>query len=353
MKHLLLFFLLCYAPVAAQVAATSPHQPKSTTLTTLSGFTWPANAPGVLTNNGTNTLTYTGTTTGGMAGDDDGKLPLYYNSGWLMANKLIAASTGNTSPAIEYGPTSIGFVESSGTFIGELQWSTITTNRTITLPNATGTVVTTGNLSAITTTGTITSGTWQGTDIALGYIAQGGATDGQAMVWNNGTGTWAPGTVSGGGLTINSTAITGGTSTALLYDNGGTVGKLNIFLEGAAVLQMGADINGAPTTQTIKAHDGITGTNVSGATLTLSSGNSTGTGTSAVQIATPAAGSSGATARTAATRVTISNTGLQIQATTAPTSIPPAGAFILYVDPSDNTLRARGSSGTITILAIP
>ncbi len=198
MKHLLLFFLLCYAPVAAQVAATSPHQPKSTTLTTLSGFTWPANAPGVLTNNGTNTLTYTGTTTGGMAGDDDGKLPLYYNSGWLMANKLIAASTGNTSPAIEYGPTSIGFVESSGTFIGELQWSTITANRTITLPNATGTVVTTGNLSAITTTGTITSGTWQGTDIALGYIAQGGATDGQAMVWNNGAGTWAPGTVSGG-----------------------------------------------------------------------------------------------------------------------------------------------------------
>lgn len=40
-------------------------------------------------------------------------------------------------------------------------------DRTITLPNADGTVITTGNLTSITATGTITSGTWNGTDIAL------------------------------------------------------------------------------------------------------------------------------------------------------------------------------------------
>ncbi|MAV69860.1 MAG: hypothetical protein CMG04_03550, partial [Candidatus Marinimicrobia bacterium] len=36
-------------------------------------------------------------------------------------------------------------------------------DRTVTIPDATGTIVTTGNLSAITTTGTVTSGVWSGT----------------------------------------------------------------------------------------------------------------------------------------------------------------------------------------------
>ena len=36
-------------------------------------------------------------------------------------------------------------------------------DRTVTIPDATGTIITTGNLSAITTTGTVTSGVWSGT----------------------------------------------------------------------------------------------------------------------------------------------------------------------------------------------
>ena len=36
-------------------------------------------------------------------------------------------------------------------------------DRTVTIPDATGTIITTGNLSSITTTGTITSGVWSGT----------------------------------------------------------------------------------------------------------------------------------------------------------------------------------------------
>ncbi len=46
-----------------------------------------------------------------------------------------------------------------------------TGDKTYTFPNATGTVVTTGNLTDITATGTIASGTWQGTTIKQPYVA--------------------------------------------------------------------------------------------------------------------------------------------------------------------------------------
>lgn len=212
-------------------------QPLDTELTAFAAL---ANASGVLTNNGSGTLSYTGTTTGGMAGDDDGKVPVYFNSGWLMSNMLVAASTGNTSPAIEYGPTSIGFVEASGTFAGVLQWPTITANRTITLPNVTGTVVTTGNLSAITETGTVTSGTWSGsfgavsganlTTLNAGNLASGtvptarlGSGTANSTTYLRGDNTWQ--TISSG-LTIGTTTITSGTSGRVLYNNGGVVGEL-------------------------------------------------------------------------------------------------------------------------------
>jgi hypothetical protein len=44
--------------------------------------------------------------------------------------------------------------------------------------------------------------------------------------------------------------------------------------------------------------------------------------------------------------LTMSNTA------TAPASNPAAG-FIIYVDPADNKLKARGSAGTVTVLANP
>ena len=60
--------------------------------------------------------------------------------------------------------------------------------------------------------------------LALGRIAQGGATTGQSMVWNGAA--WAPATISGG-VTIGSTAITGGTSGRLLT-SGTNVGELTL-----------------------------------------------------------------------------------------------------------------------------
>lgn len=44
---------------------------------------------------------------------------------------------------------------------------------------------------------------------------------------------------------------------------------------------------------------------------------------------------------------------LTISTATVPSSNPPAGSFYTYVDPADNKLKARGSSGTVTILANP
>ena len=45
-----------------------------------------------------------------------------------------------------------------------------TADRTITIPNVSGTMLTTGNMTSITTTGTVTSGAWTATSIADGYV---------------------------------------------------------------------------------------------------------------------------------------------------------------------------------------
>jgi hypothetical protein len=53
-----------------------------------------------------------------------------------------------------------------------------TVDRTITLPDVTGTVITTGNLSSITSVGTIASGIWTGTAISAAYGGTGIASYG-------------------------------------------------------------------------------------------------------------------------------------------------------------------------------
>jgi len=70
--------------------------------------------------------------------------------------------------SINLGNTSNQLVMGAG-ITGTLTWSPATSSKVITLPNATGTVITTGNLSSITGTGTISSGTWQGATIGAAY----------------------------------------------------------------------------------------------------------------------------------------------------------------------------------------
>jgi hypothetical protein len=72
---------------------------------------------------------------------------------------------------------------------------------------------------------------------------------------------------------------------------------------------MGKDVNGAPITQTFKSHDGITGTDVVGANLILASGRGTGAGAvSSLIFQTPTVLTTGTTAQTLATRLTLTET---------------------------------------------
>lgn len=68
---------------------------------------------------------------------------------------------------------------------------------------------------------------------------------------------------------------------------------------GAASMQLGLDVNGAAVNQTFKAHNGITGTDVKGASLTLESGIGTGAAVSnPLTINRQIVGATGTTAQT-------------------------------------------------------
>jgi len=144
---------------------------------------------GALSSNGTNTdVTITG--------DADGAGFVQINGGDLyLGQKVDADPTVFPVNIVFEGSTANGF-ETTLTLVDP------TADRTITLPNATGTVVTTGNLTDITSTGTITSGTWSGNTIAVG---------------NGGTGTTTGSITGTGALTFTA----GGTNTNInLVPNG-------------------------------------------------------------------------------------------------------------------------------------
>ena len=75
----------------------------------------------------------------------------------------------------------------------------------------------------------------------------------------------------------------------------------------AATVQLGTDVNGAAVAQTLKSHDGITGTDIAGANFTLAGGRGTGAGASGNLIfQTATILGSGTTAQTLSTRLTLS-----------------------------------------------
>jgi len=69
----------------------------------------------------------------------------------------------------------------SGPINGDLKTATLSGARVWTMPDATGTVITTGNLSSITTVGTVTSGTWNGSLIAGQYGGTGVNNSGKTI----------------------------------------------------------------------------------------------------------------------------------------------------------------------------
>lgn len=207
---------------AAGLAIGTNVQAYDAELATLAAL---ANASGVLTNNGSGTLSYTATTAGGNgAADNDKLLRLDSGGGAVLSTSLVIKGSPSTR-LVTLSNTALGWEDVGGSgFETAILPGTLTGNRTHTLPDRSGTVLhADGNGSALTAlnASSISSGS-----LALARIAQGGATDGQVMTWDNTAGTWEPGTVSGGsGLTIGTTTISGGTSGGILYNLAGVVGN--------------------------------------------------------------------------------------------------------------------------------
>jgi hypothetical protein len=163
----------------------------------------------------------------------------------------------------------------AGRFDGTITSADLTAARTYTLPDATGTFITTGNLSAITATGTITSGTWQGSVIADTYIndtltiGSGSSVDWTAL--NNYPAACGAGTaVTALGDTITCTAFaassgsanyiqaqgtTPGTAQNTNFNIGTGTGIAAVFNATSSILLNGANINTGGTLSNVAYKD--------------------------------------------------------------------------------------------------
>lgn len=152
----------------------------------LTAFSNLANSAGVLTNNGSGTLSYTAKGAALNTADNANKLALHGTGGELYASGqgLIVENGFVGSDQIQISPSIIQFFQVDGSRVSSLQTGgALTGNRTWTLPDATGTIaLTTSNIS----------GTAAGLSATL-------------AVGSGGTGLTAPGT-SGNVLTSNGSA---------------------------------------------------------------------------------------------------------------------------------------------------
>ena len=235
------------------------YQAKSTILTTFSGL---SNAAGVLTNNGSGTLSYTEITSGGSGASDNGKVPLFQGDGGLTCSKTFNVNRG-------YSPASTGSInlQNTGFFYATIQPSpTMVAPKTFTLGENSGTLAITAD---ITPEGTAVKST--------------GETGGSKFLREDGDGTCSWQTIAGGG---GSGDVVGPASSVdfrpALFD--GTTGKL--LKQGTAALGDAAYKNTGSTAGTLAAGDDARMTNARTPTAHAST-HLTG-GSDAIQDATAA-----------------------------------------------------------------
>jgi hypothetical protein len=177
----------------------------------------------------TNTSILTGLT-GGSAGSAGASLTLGFDySATLAGNPALA--TGNAV----FGTTGLIFEGSTAdNFEGLLTLADPTTDNTWTLPNVSGTVITTGNLSNITATGTIASGTWNGAAIGVAYGGTGmdasGVTNGQILIGHDANNNFSLATLTAGnGIVVTNGAGSITLATDILTASDGTSGVTSSF----------------------------------------------------------------------------------------------------------------------------
>lgn len=116
--------------------------------------------------------------------------------------------------------------------------------------------------------------------------------------------------VRGGGMDVQSGNVSLASTGYLLWNNDTFIRRSQ-----AAGIKLGTDTNGTAVSQTITAAAGITGTDIAGASLNISSGLGTGSATPPnINFQTGTALASGTTAQTYTTRMSISASGLAIGA---------------------------------------
>jgi hypothetical protein len=140
-------------------------QPLATPLT---NFAELANSAGVLTNNGSGTLSYTATSTGGNTfGLDAGKIAVYDNLGEFTVASALRLTAGPSLMGVWFGGD-------------RLAKASTTSVRTWTLPNVSGTLITTGD------TGTVTNAMLAGS-IALSKLTITGTPNGTQFLRDDGS----------------------------------------------------------------------------------------------------------------------------------------------------------------------